>query len=51
MLGFDVGRRDGRAVAWFLLLVAELVSDAPNGQDHLRVFGILLDLGAQAVDV
>ena len=34
-----------------LLFVAELVADSPNGENHLRVFRILFDLGAQPVDV
>ena len=34
-----------------LLFVAEFVADAPYGQDHLRVFGVLLDLGSQAIYV
>src|SRR5919107_1629272 len=33
------------------LFVAELVADAPDGQNHLRVLGVVLDLGSQAVDV
>src|SRR5215204_7763830 len=33
------------------LFVAELVTDAPDGQNHLRVLGVVLDLGSQAVDV
>src|SRR5688500_6179963 len=33
------------------LFVAELVADAPDGQHHLRVLGVVLDLGSQAVDV
>jgi hypothetical protein len=34
-----------------LLFVAELVANSPNGQDHLRVFRVLFDLGSQSVDV
>ena len=34
-----------------LLFVAKLVANSPNGQDHLRVFRVLFDLGAQPVDV
>src|SRR5438270_9446035 len=33
------------------LFVAELVADAPDGQNHLWVLGVVLDLGPQAVDV
>jgi hypothetical protein len=36
---------------WFLLLVAELVANTPDSQDHLRVFGVLFDLGSQAINV
>jgi hypothetical protein len=43
--------RERRKFFSLLRLVVELVSDAPNGQDHLRIFGILLDFGAQAIDV
>ena len=41
-------RRERRAG---LLLVAKLVANAPNGQDHLRVLRVLFNLGAQPVDV
>jgi uncharacterized membrane protein (Fun14 family) len=34
-----------------LLFVAKLVADTPNGQDHLRVFRVLFDLGSQPIDV
>ena len=34
-----------------LLFVAELIPDSPDGKDHLRILGILFDLGAQAIDV
>ena len=34
-----------------LLFVAELVANSPNGQNHLRVFRVLFDLGSQPVDV
>jgi hypothetical protein len=34
-----------------LLFVAELVPDAPDGQDHLRVLRILLNLGPQTIDM
>ena len=42
------GRHQARMSA---LLVAEFVADAPDGQDHLRVLGVLFDLGTQAIDV
>ena len=34
-----------------LLFVAELVANSPNGENHLRVFRVLFDFGAQPVDV
>lgn len=34
-----------------LLFVAELVANAPDGQHHLRVFGVFFNLGSQAIDV
>lgn len=34
-----------------LLFVAELVAYAPNGQDHLRILRVLLDLGTKTIDV
>ena len=34
-----------------LLLVAELVTDAPDSQDHLRNFRVLFNLGTEPVDV
>lgn len=34
-----------------LLFVAKLVANSPYGQDHLRVFRVLFDLGSQSVDV
>jgi hypothetical protein len=34
-----------------LLFVAELVTNSTNGQNHLRIFRILFDLGSQPVDV
>ena len=35
----------------YLLFVAELVTDTPDRQHHLRVLGVLFDLGSQAIDV
>jgi len=48
-----LGERWGKPYALLLsgLLVAELVADAPNGQDHLRVFRVVFDLRSQAIDV
>jgi hypothetical protein len=40
-----------RKLAMILLFVAELVADAPDRQHHLRVLGVLFDLGSQAIDV
>jgi hypothetical protein len=42
---------DNRKSAMLLLFVAELVPDAPDGQDHLRVLRILLNLGPQTIDM
>jgi len=34
-----------------LLFVAEFIANSPNGQNHLRIFRVLFDLGSQPVDV
>lgn len=34
-----------------LLFVAELVANAPDGEHHLRILGVLFDLGSQAIDM
>ena len=46
-IAVGVGRDDEAK----LLFVAELVANSPNGQDHLRVFRVLFDLGSQTIDV
>jgi hypothetical protein len=40
-----------RADELTLLFVAKLVANSPNGQNHLRIFRVLFDLGSQPVDV
>ncbi len=34
-----------------LLFVAELVTNSPNGQDHLGVLGVLFNLGSETIDM
>ena len=36
---------------FFLLFVAEFVANTPHRQHHLRVLGVLFDLGSEAIDV
>jgi hypothetical protein len=47
----DRSCRFGETTNSKLLFVAKLVANSPNGQNHLRVFRVLFDLGSQPVDV